>query len=223
MTLSLHISVSILKCFQAILAEKSMNLNLMAAEKDCFVDLNLIAIGGGGGSSTERYGGHGSGYVETATFRMSVNSPEGEITVGQLGESSKVEIAGELVLEALPGRKGDGGVGGAGYSGGGGGDEGGVQGGIGGSGGSNGGNSTYGPGGKGSGFDLNLVTLKNFILTPGAGGQPDGGVGGGGGGVAVNGKMPDITSKYAGAGFGGGSDGYYDYHLGYQGCVIVEM
>ena len=33
--------------------------------------------------------------------------------------------------------------------------------------------------------------------------------GGGGGGVAVNGKMPDVTSKYAGVGFGGGSADEY--------------
>ena len=42
-----------------------------------------------------------------------------EITVGQLDESSKVEIGGELVLEAMPGQIGQFYTGGAGYSGGG--------------------------------------------------------------------------------------------------------
>ena len=191
-----------------------MNLNLVAAEKDCFVDLNTVAIGGGGGR--DDYGGSGSGYVETATIRMSVNSPEGEISVGRLEESSKVEIAGELVLEALPGQMSQSGLGGDGYSGGGG-----YGGGIGGSGGSDGGDGIDYSGGKGSGFDLSLVPLKNFILTPGAPGQPYGLYGGGGGGgVAVNGKIPDVTRQYAGFGFGGGSGAQYS---GNQGCVIVEI
>ena len=196
-----------------------MSMNLVAAEKDCYVDLTVVAIGGGGDLSS--YGGSGSGYVETAIVRMSVNSPEGELNVGQRGESSKVEIAGELVLEALPGETGAGGPGGAGYSGGGAYCNS-CSGGTGGSGGLGGGNSTYNPGGKGSGFDLNVVDLKNFILTPGAGGQRYGSYGGGGGGgVAVNGKMPDVTSQFAGAGFGGGSAG--SRYPGYQGCVILEI
>ena len=215
-----------------------MSVNLVAAEKDCFVDLNTVAIGGGGGTS--KYAGSGSGYVETATLRLSVNNPVAEITVGQVDESSKVEIAGELVLEALPGLPGQtvkGYTGGAGFSGGGGSCYQ-CTGGLGGSGGSDGGNGTNKPapfpGGKGSAFDLSLVHMKNFILTPGAGGQPrtpsrsvgpSRGYGGGGGGVAVNGKMPDVTSKYAGAGFGGGSADEYSSsgYPGYQGCVIVEI
>ena len=95
-----------------------MSLNLVAAEKDCFVDLNTVAIGGGGGGS--RFGGSGSGHVEAAILRISVNNPVAEITVGQVDESSKVEIAGDLVLEANPGQTVDGYSGGAGYSGGGG-------------------------------------------------------------------------------------------------------
>ena len=157
-----------------------------------------------------------------------------EITVGQLDQSSKVEFAGKVVVEALPGQKGPWRTGGDGYSGGGGYESNGHVGGVGGSGGSDGGNSSTFPGGKGSGFDLSLLTLKNFILTPGAGGQPrtpSRGVGpsraygGGGGGVAVNGKMPEVTSKYAGAGFGGGSADEYSSsgYPGYQGCVIVEI
>ena len=43
--------------------------------------------------------------------------------------------------------------------------------GTGGSNGSDGGNSTKYLGGKGSGIDLDLLSMKNFILTPGAGRQ----------------------------------------------------
>jgi len=204
---------------QAIFAEESMNLNLVAAEKDCFVDLSTVAIGGGGGIGDYYHGGSGSGYVETATLRMSLNSPEAEIIVGELGQSSKVEFAGgEIVLEALPGKVSQSGSGGAGYSGGGGYER--ISGGIGGSDGSDGDSAGAADGGKGSGSDLTLLTLKNFILTPGRGGQPNGGAGGGGGGVAVNGKIPHVNGQYAGVGFGGGSA---NYGSGYHGCVIVEI
>ena len=201
-----------------------MSVNLVAAE-NCFVDLNIVAIGGGGGGSYY-YAGAGSGYVEASTVRINTSSPVAEITVGQLDESSKVEIAGKVVVEALPGKIGSNShSGGDGYSGGGGYDA--IRGGIGGSGGSDGGNGTSYPGGKGSGFDLSLVGLKNFILTPGAGGQPHGDYyGGGGGGVIVNGKMPPAFHKYAGFGYGGGStdENMYDpIYPGYPGCVIVEI
>ena len=173
---------------QVILAEESTSLNLVAGEKDCFVDLKIVAIGGGGGFGGA--GAAGSGFVETRSMRMSVNSPVAQITVGQVDEPSKVEIGGEVVIEAMPGQQADGHFGGGGYSGGG------ATGGLGGSDGSNGGNSSsrggsniY-PGGDGSGFDLSLVSMKNFILTPGAGGKPLAQFGGGGGGVLVNGRMP---------------------------------
>ena len=197
-----------------------MNLNLVAAEKDCFVELNIVAIGGGGVGRDSNGRGRGSGYVEASSVRINSSSPEAEILVGQVGESSKLEIAGELVFEALPGQY----PGSDGYSGGGGSSHSRQGGGMGGSGGSDGGNGTNYPGGKGSGFDLSLVHLKNFILTPGAGGQSrERHNVGGGGGVTVNGKMPDVTSEYAGAGFGGGSAGSYPDFVGYQGCVMVEI
>ena len=170
------------------MVEESTRLSLVAGEKDCFVDLNMVAVGGGGGGLGN--GASGSGYIETGSVRMSANNPVAEITVGQLDESSRVEIAGELVLEALPGQIApDFRSGGAGFSGGG------ATGGEGGSNGSNGGNSssrggTLYFGGEGSGFDLSQVSMKNFILTPGAGGEPAAQFGGGGGGVVVNGKMP---------------------------------
>ena len=193
----------------------------MASEKDCYVDLTVVAIGGGAGAGQE--GGSGSGYVETATLRMSVNSPLAAITVGQADESSKVEIDGELVLEALPGQSSSYFRGGDGYSGGG--AMSGIVGETGGSNGSDGGNSTSYPGGKGSGFDLGLLSMKTFILTPGAGGQPRSSYGGGGGGVVVNGKVPGL-SEYRGLGFGGGaaySRYVEDLIEGFPGCVLVEI
>ena len=177
-----------------------MSVRLVAAEKDCYVDLNVVAIGGGAR-------GAGSGHVETATVRMNVNSPVAEILVGQMAEPSKVEIGGELVLEASPGR---GPSRGAGYSGGGGG----YHGEAGGSGGgSDGGDIDYDsshPGGESS--DLGLVSMKNFILTPAA----DGGVNGGVRVVSVvDGKVPGNRTlwEYKGVGFGSGG----------TSCVLIEI
>ena len=176
---------------QAIFAEAKTSIRLVAAEKDCYVDLNVVAIGGGarGGS------------VETATVRMNVNSPVAEILVGQMAEPSKVEIGGELVLEASPGR---GPSRGAGYSGGGGGyhGEAGDSGG-----GSDGGDIAYDsshPGGESS--DHGLVSMKNFILTPAADGGASGGV------RVVDGKVPGNRTlwEYKGVGFG-------------SSCVLIEI
>ena len=169
-----------------------MSISLVAAEKDCYVDLNVVAIGGGARGAR---GGH----VETATVRMNVNSPVAEILVGQ----SKVEIGGELVLEASPGR---GPSRGAGYSGGGGGYHGEA-------GGSGGGDIAYDsshPGGESS--DLGLVSMKNFILTPAA----DGGASGGVRVVSVvDGKVPGNRTlwEYKGVGFGSGGNS----------CVLIEI
>ena len=205
-----------------IFAEESTILKLVAGEKDCFVDLKIVAIGGGGGGIGN--GASGSGFVESTSVRISENNSVAEITVGQLDESSKVEIGGELVLEALPGQIGQFYTGGAGYSGGG------ATGGEGGSNGSNGGNSssrggTLYWGGQGSGLDLSLVSMRNFILSPGAGGQPVAQFGGGGGGVVVNGKMPvggnsGNKINYVGNGFGGGSG---VTRKGFPGCILVEI
>jgi len=201
---------------QAISAEESMSFDLVAGEKDCYVELKIVGVGGGGGAGD--YGGSGSGFVETLTVQINSSNPQGRITVGQVDESSKVEIAGSLVLEALPGQKGDY-NGGAGCSGGGGyGTFGG--GGEGGSGGSDGESGTIYPGGSGSGFHVENVAMENFILVPGSGGEPYGD-GGGGGGVIVNGKVPG-SSEYGGSGFGGGSGGHFNGQ-GFPGCVLVEI
>ena len=64
---------------QAIFAEEDMEIRLEAKEKDCYVDLNIVAIGNGGlGHSA----GGGSGYVETGTVRVSIKQPVLEVTVG---------------------------------------------------------------------------------------------------------------------------------------------
>jgi len=64
-------------------------VNLVAAESDCYVDLNIVAIGGGGGGSYFK-AGRGSGYVETSSVRMLNTRSPLEITVGQLDQSSKL-------------------------------------------------------------------------------------------------------------------------------------
>ena len=120
---------------------------------------------------------------------------------------SKVEIGGELVLEASPGR---GPSRGAGYSGGGGGyhGEAGDSGG-----GSDGGDIDYDsshPGGESS--DLGLVSMKNFILTPAADGGASGGVRVG---LVVDGKVPGNRTlwEYKSVGFGSGG----------SSCVLIEI
>eukprot|EP00092_Neocalanus_flemingeri_P010623 GFUD01011445.1.p1 GENE.GFUD01011445.1~~GFUD01011445.1.p1 ORF type:complete len:425 (+),score=118.58 GFUD01011445.1:49-1275(+) len=205
---------------QAILAEESMVLNVMATEKDCYTDLTALAIGGGGGNSNSGCGG-GSGYLETGTIRVRKHSKV-ELKVGGPGQNSTVEIGGEALLVASTGGDGGSRKCGDGYSGGGGSSNGRQCG----RGGTNGGDGQEGTTktkepGKGSGLDLGKVTMENFILTPGEGGA---GVyyeifGGGGGGVLVNGKSPGVD-QYKGQGFGGG--GNYKYQ-GYSGCVLIEL
>ena len=101
--------------------------------------------------------------------------------------------------------------GGAGYSGGGGGGRS-----SGGNGGSNGGkghggsgwSGGNGDGGRGTGEDIRNYALSGFTLSPGQGGQPEGGYGpvqrggGGGGGVLVG--QPGVSIRVRGmAGAGG--------------------
>ena len=63
-----------------------MSVNLVAAESDCYVDLDIVAIGGGGGGSYFK-AGRGSGYVETSSVRMLNTRSPLEITIGQLDQS----------------------------------------------------------------------------------------------------------------------------------------
>ena len=110
----------------AILAEKNLTVTLVANQKDCYVDLDVIAIGGGGNLVSGTGAGAGSGYVEAGKVRLPINSPVMQITVGPGGSPSKVEVGGEVVLEAAPGKSpilnnefgGDGYCGGGGSGGG---------------------------------------------------------------------------------------------------------
>ena len=145
------------------MAESSVALTLTAAEKDCFVEFDSIAIGGGGEYVSGTYGGGGSGFVEAKRFRLSVNNPAMTVTVGHSGQPSKVEIGEEVIVEAGPGASPNGIRGGAGYSGGGG-----AQSGRGGRNGEDGGEKA---GGQGSGLEIGLLSTENFVLTPGDGGE----------------------------------------------------
>ena len=101
-------------------------MTLVANQKDCCVDLDVIAIGGGGNFVSGTGAGAGSGYVEAGKVRLPINSPVMQITVGPGGSPSKVEVGGEVVLEAAPGESpilnnefgGDGYCGGGGSGGG---------------------------------------------------------------------------------------------------------
>ena len=66
----------------AIFAEESSVVTLVANEKDCFVDLDVIAIGAGGNYASGTGAGAGKGYVEAESVRLSVNSPAMHIMVG---------------------------------------------------------------------------------------------------------------------------------------------
>ena len=103
----------------SILAEESMSLIFLAKEKDCYANISILAIGGGGGYS---YGeGGGSGYVETGAGVLKTNNRV-VLTPGGAGQPSSVTVddlhagGGQVQVEAKQG--GDGGSsGGNGYSG----------------------------------------------------------------------------------------------------------
>ena len=123
------------------------------------------------------------------------------------------------------------GNGGDGYSGGGGGGKS-----YGGNGGSNGGKGHWGggwggdngDGGRGTGEDIRNYALSGFTLSPGQGGQPEGGYGpvqmggGGGGGVLVGGSGP-ARSQYQGEGYGGGGGYGGSSRKGLNGVIIVSV
>ena len=144
------------------------------------------------------------------------------MTVGSHGESSRVEAGGLVLLEAFPGQDSPGNhSGGDGYSGGGGrGYD--NRGGRGGSDGGDGEDGDENVGGHGSGLQIEQLSTKNFLLTPGEGGQAyEDGTGGGGGGGVVNGKMPG-DDLYKGKGYGGGASYDGDVQIGYPGCVLFD-
>ena len=204
--------------------------------------LTLLLVGGGGrdAGGGDYRGGAGSGYLE---YRSSQVSP-GTVLTAQVGrggewsgpaaEASSLTFSSGDTFTAQPGQDNVGSyIGGAGYSGnnitisgynktisgysGGGG--------YGGAGGTNGGNGEDGDGGAGgggTGEDVSLYTFRDWLLTPGSGGQPYGtsNRGGGGGGLMVDGTGPE-ANQYQGQGFGGGGNGLGAYGL--PGLILLEI
>ena len=155
-----------------VFAEESIDLSIEAKEKGCYINATLLAIGSGGFTYYDRSGA-GSGYIEIGRQVLFSNSSI-NVTVASRYGSSLVQMDNETLIEAAHGKGGSHG-GGDGYSGGGGESDGAVAGGSGGTNGDDGGNGIKYNGGHGSNFDLSTLHLKNFVLTPGKGGEPAGG------------------------------------------------
>ena len=113
---------------QDLLFEVDSNADFIAGEKECYEDIRVSTIGGGGGPSGEccdGAGGGGSGYVNQTYLRVwSNNVDPWVVVVGGGGDSevdggsSRVEMGGVL-HEAEGGHAGSHSYGGDGYSGGG--------------------------------------------------------------------------------------------------------
>ena len=199
-----------------IFAKSTSTASLVSAEKDCFLDVRAIAIGGGGAHSGG-WGGAGSGYITVTATRINANETL-NLVVGASEEPSSVEKDGQVLLIAAAGQNNDGWNGGDGYSGGGAGDNN-YHGENGGSNGSDGGSYDSATGGKGSGLDIGTLNITRFILSPGKAGTAYVGYGGGGGGILVNGEKPGGGDEHLGEGFGGGGYG----GAGFPGCVLIEV
>ena len=166
--------------------------SIITAEKDCYIEVKALMIGGGG-----KGGGGGSGNVVESVVQLKNNM---EVYVGQGGSPSTIGTEDQIVAFAPPGSDNNGNDGGAGYSGGGG-----YGGGDGGENGSDGQDGNRGnSGGMGSGLDIQTIQMNHFILSPGKAGVTSGTSGGGGDGILVNGEKPDDVDKHHGEGFGGG-------------------
>ena len=203
---------------QYVFATSSRNTTLIAKEKDCYVDARALVVGGGGRGPTGYGGGAGSGYVNITSLVLNAGDILA-LNVGAQGESSSVQMDGQVVLMAAAGGNYDRNNGGDGYSGGGGYD-GGVHGGAGGQDGSDGEDTTSGKGGHGSGLRIGELNMTRFKLSPGKGGVGSSTYGGGGaGGVVVNGQKPSGGSEFDGEGFGAG--GFVGAKR--SGCVLVEI
>ena len=157
----------------------------------------FVAIGGGGTKASRNYGGGGSGYVETVV--IDISSTEYDVTVGTTsngGDSYVKNNAGEKIMNALQGGNSYSYHGGLGYSGGGDRSS---------KGGSNGSDGEGENGGSGTGTDVSEISLNHFFLSPGDGGEPNGG---GGGGILVDNFGP-APNDNTGKGYGGGGGGGY--------------
>ena len=127
----------------------------------------IAAVVVGGGGTTIYDAGSGSGYVEYQEIQFSRPYVNLEARVGLASKRSILRSISDgnsdVLVMALPGEDGGDYSGGNGYSGGGG-DDGSGQ--LGGNGGYNGSNGEFGyyPGGEGSGFDVNSLSMTNFVL-----------------------------------------------------------
>ena len=206
----------------------SSTITLLSGEPTCTREVNMMAVGGGGGSLANRAGA-GSGMVVFNQTLITANR-EVEVVVGSGGasnqtggESSVSYRSGETLLTAGGGGRADLTDGGDGYSGGG------AQGGQGGSDGADGEN--YGPhyeGGAGSGLNISDVSFESFSVSAGEAGLGDQTYGGGGGGgvlVSGPGLEQDRPVRHPGdgEGWGGGAGGASEGNVGEQGLVILEI
>merc|ERR1711970_1643351 len=102
-----------------VFARSTSTATLVSAEKQCFLEVKVLAIGGGGQGITGGYrGGGGSGYAEYGVLRLHANETL-NLVVGEGKQTSSVEKDGQVLLMAAAGQNGDGYNGGDGYSGGG--------------------------------------------------------------------------------------------------------
>jgi len=187
----------------SIMLTESSTVEVFSIQGEC--RLKILAVGGGAQGS-QRNGG-GSGYVEEVVRSIPETvTLEAIIGNGQDQRDTVVRSSDkQLLVLAEGGKEGTSSRGGDGYSGGG--YEGGKDG-------SNGGGSN---GGSGSGLDIFQFRFEAFTLTPGDGGDGDGGFyGGGGGGVLINKQGPPPASNQ-GKGYGGGGG-----LPGLCGVVIME-
>ena len=163
--------------------------------------LRALVVGAGGGSNGWTTGGSGSGYIKNIQVSMPSFNEEIQVSIGGSVEESAIKINNHETFRAEPGRSTPNLNGGDGYSGGGSYDS---------AGGSDGSDGEGNYGGHGTGEDITNYKFFAFEITPGQGGNADGG---GGGGVLVNGQGPDGGSK--GQGYGGGG--------GHSGVVLIEV
>merc|ERR1712012_5653 len=203
-----------------VFAKADSSANLVSAERDCYMEVRALAIGGGGGG-VSYHGGGGSGSPEVGLLQLRANETL-DLIVGRATHTSSVEKDGQVILSAAAGQDYSGYNGGDGYSGGGAaygsnmphGQDGGFDGGDGGS------YSSH-TGGKGSGIVVSSLNMTRFVLTPGKAGLGHGSSGGGGGGILVNGEKPSGGNENQGEGFGGGGGRFNPNGL--PGCVLIEV
>ena len=152
-----------------IIVNETKDVSMLMLGPACGSKSAIAVAIGGGGQQNDDGAGCGSGYVEFTEFNVSAPLIKFEAIVGSanlLSQVNEFSPGNYTLLEALPGGKGSGTNGAPGYSGGGGDNKDG-QGTGAGDGGSNGSDGKDGccyNGGKGSGFDITTIPLKNLAL-----------------------------------------------------------